>query len=252
MKFLSLNCQRGYTTGLQDFLRDTLDVGAYDFLLFQEVDKKVLSFLQHPSYKLLRVFNQEVGQESELCVVYRRTYDLTRQDFQSFASMRNDPWRGFKHPAFAILSGTFNVDGKFIRVGSIHLHSGIDRQARLAELMKAKTLLLENSSMPIIFAGDLNAGYPGEAGRMATYLRPEFIWVSQGLGPTLDSRYSENLPHLPNRIAAFLSLFNIRIPLWTDHFFANQTAAADQGMRCRVLPNRVSDHSPMELTVNFS
>lgn len=250
MKFLTLNCQRGHQAELQDFLRNILDAGTYDFLLLQEADQKVLSFLEHPAYKLARAFNEEVGQISELCIVYRSAYKLIQQNFQSFASMRNDPWRGFKHPSFAVLSGTFDMNGKPVRVGSVHLHSGIDRQARLAELAKAKSLLLKGASMPTIFSGDFNAGYPGEARRMAKYLAPEFIWPSQGLGPTLDSRYSENLPHLPNRIAAFFGFFNIRIPLWTDHFFTNQTIASGHTIKCRVLPDRVSDHSPIEFSLD--
>ena len=36
IKILSLNCQKGYQTGLKEFLNKVLKDGQYDFLLLQE------------------------------------------------------------------------------------------------------------------------------------------------------------------------------------------------------------------------
>src|SRR3989338_8812348 len=99
MKILSLNCQRGFQAALESFLHQTFENREYNILLLQEVDDKVFSFLNHSSYKALRVFNDETEQESQTCIVYRQGYKLIKNGFQSFASMRNDPWKGFKHPS---------------------------------------------------------------------------------------------------------------------------------------------------------
>jgi endonuclease/exonuclease/phosphatase family metal-dependent hydrolase len=248
MKILSLNCQRSYQSTLDKFLKDTLESNAYDFLLLQEVDTKVLASLQNSSYKLLRLLNHEVGIESELCIAYRNSFDLVDKELQSFSSMRNDSWHGFKHPSFGFLWGGFRIDSEIVRVGSIHLHSGVDQRARMKELQKARETLLENSSKSTIIAGDFNAGFPGEAGRFAHLLAPEFAWITRDSAPTLDSRYSENVPHLPNRIAAFLRVFNLAIKLRTDHIFMDADTARKSNVKCLVLPDRVSDHSPVELS----
>jgi endonuclease/exonuclease/phosphatase family metal-dependent hydrolase len=248
MKILSLNCQRGHQSTLEKFLRETLENNTYDFLLLQEVDTKVLAYLQNSSYKLLRLLNYEVGIESELCIAYRNNFDLLDKGLQSFSSMRNDPWHGFKHPSFGFLWGEFRMGGEIVRLGSIHLHSGVDQRARMAELQKAREILLENSSRSTIIAGDFNAGFPGEAARFAHLLAPEFAWITRNSAPTLDSRYSENVPHLPNRIAAFLRVFNLAIKLRTDHVFMDADTARKSNITCLVLADRVSDHNPVELS----
>jgi endonuclease/exonuclease/phosphatase family metal-dependent hydrolase len=247
MKILSLNCQRGYQKGLEGFLHNVLESKAYDVFLLQEVDDKVLSFLTHPSYVSAHVFNEEAQAESQVCILYRQDYKLLKTGFQSFSSMRNDPLRGFKHPSFGFLWVDLIIEGKAMRFGSIHLHSGIDRKARMAELNLAKEVFLKEPYTSAILAGDLNTGYPRESLHMARALGPEFIWESKNIGPTLDSRYSENVPHLPNRVAHFLGLFNIRIPLWTDHFFVDAKTAGTCILSCKVLPDKISDHSPVEL-----
>ncbi len=249
MKLLTLNCQRGYQPGLESFLKELLEQNTYDFLLLQEVDNKVLEFLKHTSYKSVRAYCKEAEQDSELCIVYRSSFNVTETGYQSFAGMRNDPWRGHKHPSFGLLWGKFEVEGMPWIMSSIHLHSGIDRKARTAELTLIKKMLLEHSPILTIFSGDSNAGFPGESASMARLLAPEFSWVSKNIGPTLDSRYSENVPHLPNRIAAFLSLFNIKIPLWTDQVFASRKVVERYTVTCRVLSDRVSDHSPVEFVL---
>lgn len=249
MKILSLNCQRAYQQGLDSFLRNTLDSQRYDFLLLQEAEQKVVAFLDHSRYRFLLAFNEEAGEDAQVCIVHKYAYPVIGQGYRSFSSMRNDPWRGRKHPSFGFLWGEFDVAGTPWRFGSIHLHSGIDRKARAAELALAKNLLLELPPMHTVFGGDSNAGFPGESAVLAKLLEPEFAWASRSLGPTLDSRYSENVPHLPNRIAAFLSFFNVKIPLWTDQVFCDSKTAIDFDMQCRVLPDRVSDHSPVELLI---
>ena len=228
-----------------------MDSGTFDFLLLQEVNEKVLEFLKNLSspYQLVRAFNEETGKESELCIAYKTSHKLIATGFKSFSAMRRDPMFGLKHPSFGILWANFNIGTKILRLATLHLHSGVNQEARLQELRLAKTFL-SNNQLPTILAGDFNSGFPREPKNMANILAPEFIWISKNLGPTLNSRYSENLPHLPNRIAAFLGIFNVGIGLRTDHIFAN-AGAANNFEKCLKLPDRVSDHSPVEFIINF-
>jgi len=251
MKILSLNCQRGMQSSLKDFLSQKFDTEKYDFFLLQEADKKVLDFLNHPLYKLLSVFDSDAKQKSELCIVYKTKYNLIQHGFKSFASMRKDPLLGFKSPSFGLLWADFEIADKITRVATIHLHSGIDSRARLKELRLAQKILLDESPVPhVILAGDLNAGFPGEQKQMARVLAPEFAWTTKDIGPTLDSRYSENVAHLPNRLAALLRLFNTGVQLRTDHFFVNQQTIQGNNIESSKLPDRVSDHSPVEFIID--
>lgn len=74
--------------------------------------------------------------------------------------------------------------------------------------------------------------------------------MTNDLSPTLDSRYSENVAHITNRIAAFLNIFGIGIKLHTDHIFLDKDTASSK-INCFVLTDRVSDHSPIECIINY-
>jgi len=249
MKLLTLNCQHGDQSLLKDFLSRTLNAEEYDFLLLQEVNEKVMAFLKNPAYEVVRPFNGEIGQSSQLCIAYRKHYLSKGTGFRSFASMRKDPVRGFKHPCFGIFYMDFEIDKKIWRIATTHLHSGMDSNIRIAESRLAKEVLLTAAPEFIMIAGDFNAGLPYERGRIAQLFSPELAWGTKTLGPTLDSRYSENVAHFPNRIAALLRIFHVGIQLRTDHIFVNRRIMSDYAIQCHVLPDRVSDHSPVEFTV---
>jgi hypothetical protein len=113
-RFLTLNCQGGVhpilQARLQDFFRRILDLGSYDFLLLQEVNANVFSLLQHPAYKTIRVFDEEAGSESELCIVYRSSYSLVSTGFKSFAPLQYRKYQGgFKCPTFGALRADINT-----------------------------------------------------------------------------------------------------------------------------------------------
>lgn len=247
---LSLNCQRGHQVNLGNFLKRILKDELYDVLLLQEVDASVLPFLEHSSYNIIRVMSENGTDESELCIAYRNTYTLLGQGFQSFTSMHTDPWRTFRHTPFGILWCDLEVEGTKVRVGSIHLHSGINALTRFRELALAKKLLLKDISVPTLFAGDFNAGYPGEAHTMARKLKPEFTWTTKRAGPTLNSFYTEHGPHLFNKVARLLASVHLGFRFRTDHFFSNHQQEPALRVTCRVLSDRVSDHSPVELRID--
>ncbi|HEV7449027.1 MAG TPA: hypothetical protein VGP13_00600 [Candidatus Paceibacterota bacterium] len=252
MKLLSLNCQRGYQPGLEAFLHRTLEGGRYDFLLLQEFAKDVPSYVQGVGdYLLLQENNTDVDELSQTIILYRKTYRLLGCSFIPFAKMRKDPVMGYKHATFGSLMARFETDSGPMVVGSMHLHSGIDRKVRAAQVAKIKqqALALRKDGDQTIFGGDCNFGLPGEHKEAERMMAPEFACVTQKIGPTLDGRYSENVPHLPNRIARLLGFFGIPTPLWTDQVFVDAQTAASKKITCRVLPGRVSDHSPVEMVI---
>ena len=250
MKLLSLNCQKAYQPGLESFLKQILEEERYDFLLLQEVNEAVLGFLERStSYRFLTATYTDSGLPSHLCIGYRSSADLVSRELHSFAGVHYDPVRGYKHSSFGLLSARFNFREEEVCVGSIHLHSGIDAKVRVRELQKAKEIGLRFAGhSPIIFGGDFNLGYPGELSRACRVLAPEFSCATRTLGGTLDSRYSEYANHLPNKIAVALAKVGIGVKLKADHFFVNARFASTERISVRMLPDRVSDHSPVELT----
>lgn len=248
MKILSLNCQRGYQPDLKAFLQETLRSGAYDFLLLQEFGKEVPSYVRDiPGYSLLRVYDTSVGEDSQTAIVHRVNHQPIAQSMLHFPKTCPDPVMGVRHSTFGSLCARFEFGARTVLMGSVHLHSGMDQSVRAAQMrhVKRQVLELRKDGDLVIFGGDCNFGYPGERRRAETIAAPEFACVTRRLGPTLDSRYSEKVPHLTNRVAAFFGVFGIRIPLWTDHLFVDAEIA--EAVTCQVLPVRVSDHSPLEL-----
>lgn len=253
MKILSLNCQRGYHPHLplREFLQKVFQQGEYDFILLQEFAKDVPSFVhQLGPYKLLKIYNGEVGEDSQVCVAYRCEYDLVASDFVNFVTKGPDPIVGITHSTFGLVCGRFIAGDTKIVVGSLHLHAGMSRRVRKLQMQTIKECLgaLQEPGDTVVFGGDCNLG-PREHGGIARLLGPEFVWVSDGLPPTLDGWYSENVRRLPNRVGALLRFFGIPVRLWTDQIFVDEKTATRHQVACRVLPDRVSDHSPVELTL---
>ncbi len=245
MNLLTLNCQRGYQPGLAAFLKNTLENGLYDVLMLQEVTDQVLSYLNHPAYQHIRVFSKEFGREIELCIVYRKTFRLLRQGFKSFAKLPKDS-APRENPCFGIVWADLEINANAMRVASIHAHAGISSTVRLEEVRLAKEALSKETVMPTIIGGDFNSAFPSEPAKMAGILAPEFHWATENLGPTLNSRYTENGPRLPNMLARLFAFFKLGISLRTDHFFMSGDMAEKYTAVCRILPNRVSDHSAVE------
>lgn len=251
MRILSLNCQKDYQPELGVFLRNTLANDTYDFLLLQEATESVLEHLRlSPEYSILTATDETVGEQSLLCIVYRTSIPLLFHSIQSFAGMRFDPVRGYKHLGFGVLGAVFNYKGMETYLASVHLHSGIDAKVRIRELVLLKEFVNQAAdSRPTIVAGDFNFGYPWELSRGIRLLAPELVCVSRTLGGTLDSRYSEYANHLPNKVATFFAKFGLGIKLRADHFFVSQQVLESPNLVCRMLSDRVSDHTPIEFII---
>lgn len=251
MKILSLNCQRGYHPHLplREFLQRIFAEGKYDFILLQEFAKEVPSFIRGIGpYELLEVHDDEMDEAVQLSVAYRNEYELLESDFEVFPTKKPDPIVGINHSTFGSLSGRFVRNGSTVVVGSVHLHAGVNRNTRKRQIQTIKKRLMTfcKPGDMVVFGGDCNLG-PLEHKGIAGILGPEFIWVTDGLPPTLDGKYSENVSRLPNRFGALLRFFGIPARLWTDQIFVDKTTAISHESTSRMLPDRVSDHNPIEL-----
>jgi endonuclease/exonuclease/phosphatase family metal-dependent hydrolase len=250
MKILSLNTQKAYNPNLAGFLKNTLESEEYDFVLLQEATEPVLNIVRNVGpYALLEAFSDEFQMQSHLSILYRNTFVL--KDSTLFCYGRTHPKVGLQHAGFGILLGTFNVDGREVHIGSVHLHSGIRPGVRVEELHLLKKHLFPytNNDSLVMFGGDFNFGFPGELRRACEILAPEFCCKTRTLGPTLNSRYTELLPNIVNKSAYYLKKIGLGISLRADHFFVNQRTAMQSNIVTHILPNRVSDHSPVELTL---
>ncbi|MDB4992190.1 MAG: hypothetical protein JWL75_435 [Parcubacteria group bacterium] len=250
MKILSLNCQKNFQPGLAEFLQHILSGGEYDALLLQEASDEVRIQLTHPGYRLLVATDTVVQKKSMLCIVFKNEIELTIESFQSFSNLRFDPVEGYKHLGFGILGGKFMHKGKIVCLFSTHLHSGLDAGIRVKEFVYVQERMRELADgAQTIAGGDFNFGYPWELGRASRMLTSEYEFATTSLGGTLDSRYSELVDHLPNKVAHALARFGLGVSLRADHFILDKTSARKSAVHTRILPERVSDHSPIELVI---
>lgn len=249
MKILSLNTQKAFQPALPSFLKRTLDGGLYDFILLQEASERVLPLVRDVgAYRLLEAFDEVFSAPSHLSIVYRDTFELKSSSLDSFGHMHPSP--RLRHPGFGILLGTFGTPQGDIKAGTVHLHSGLRPTVRAREVQALKERVLKEraDSIPLVFGGDFNLGLPGEVIHACGLLSPDFVATTRYLGPTLNSRYSEPHPNIVNTSAVFLAKFGIGFNLKTDHLFVDTETA--KRSRARVLPDRVSDHSPIELAIS--
>ncbi len=248
MKILSLNTQKAFQPTLPSFLKRTFDTGLYDFILLQEASERVLPLIQNSgSYNLLEAFDDHMVAQGHLVIVYRNSFTLKDAVLDSYGNMH--PAAKSRHTGLGILLGTFQTSEGNITVGSVHLHSGLRVAVRVRELarLKEKVLEVRDGTTPIIFGGDFNFGIPGEIKRACTFLSPQFVSKTRYLGSTLNSKFTEPNSNITNKAAVFLAKFGIGFNLKTDHFFTDEETAKHS--EAHILSDRVSDHSPLELTI---
>jgi endonuclease/exonuclease/phosphatase family metal-dependent hydrolase len=248
LRILTLNCQKGYRRELYPFLKRVFAAATYDFVLLQEAPEKLPELLDSAaSYRISRSDREPAGQWSHLAIMYRRSYRLISHTLIAFKAERP---RFLRHPEFGLLLGTFADERGFaVRLGSLHLHPSFNRATRRVELVRLKDALrTKEAGVPTIVGGDCNFG-PWELGFALRLMAPEFVCPTENAGATMDSRYTEPAPSILNAGARFLAAFGIGMRLPTDHFFIDRTAAAAHRVSCGALPERVSDHSPVEMDV---
>jgi hypothetical protein len=248
-KIFCLNCQKAYNSNFNRYLPKVLELNFYDFLLFQEADEKVLSIIQGAgNYKILGSVNPDNQMQSHLHVLYRDGYKLETSTFISFAKMN----RLFARRAeLGFLLGVFDCEGEKIIIGSVHLHPGFSFYLRMKEMGMVKNHLLaySGSKVPIIFGGDFNLGFPWECAYARKTFGLDFFDATKNIGPTLNSRYTEKGTHIASRIGNIFAWLGIGIVFETDRIFINKEMVKQSKLTARILQDRVSDHSPLEFTI---
>ncbi len=247
LDILTLNCQKGYGIGTAEFINNCLKEKQYDFLLLQEASPAIVEAIRLESYKLLRGFNEDVGDWSQVHILFRSEFVLEQHHFVSFANVRK---RNARRREFGLLLGTFEIPAGRIIIGSLHVNAGIQVLARREEscMIRDAIRAYNTARLPVIFGGDFNSGLPGETARNDRIFSPDFTNCTSDSGPTCDSQYVEPVILL-NRWARHLARIGIHFLLKVDHIYAAAATARQYTSSCRVLPVRVSDHSPLVLSL---
>ncbi len=247
MKILTLNTQKAYQSSFNDFLTRVLKEGRYDFILLQEATAQIVSMVAEISseYKILNPFDSEFGESTHECIIYKNNFVLEETVFISFTKFgKQNLLRGW-----GFLAGVFNKGGETLLVGSAHLHPGINRKKRLEQVRIIKNEILKHQVGRVIFAGDFNTGLPLEIRGHENTLCPEFVRVTKTLCATLDSRYTEKVPFGVVRVANFLASIGISIKLKADHVYVDRNTTEKSAITARLLPDRVSDHLAIEVSL---
>ena len=247
LKILSLNCQWAYNQEVKKFLQKILETDFYDFLLLQEANADVLTAVQKfKDYKQLGAFNTENQKQSWLHILYKKKFILKHSSFISFSQLN---LQFSQYPQLGFLVGTFQHNEEIATLGSLHLHPGYDFRLRVLEsnMIKKHILATCDPAKAVIFGGDFNTGLPFESWRIRKILSPEFYESTKNNGSTLHSRYTQKGTHIIAKTANLLAAAGINISFRTDKIFVDQKTARQCKSATRVLPDHVSDHSPVEL-----
>ena len=257
LKILSLNCEKGYIVSITKFLADIFAGERYDFVLLQELgarqsppfDPSLTAILDN--YSLLTAFNEEVGAKSELGLAYRKSFSVEESTFVPFSPFQ---WFDRLLPEFGLLAGTFRTPEGRVRIGTFHAHPSVYFSARTRErevkLAKRELLAHGDENLAIIFGGDFNNGVIGEKRRSRKALSPEFVNVTNDMGPTADTRYLEPTTRINALAHAATKLTGFHLLATIDHIYADSKTATTHKFECRILADRVSDHSPLEVILS--
>jgi len=247
---LTLNCQKAYHPDLKNFIDRVLSSNMYDFILLQEVTPIVIAMITETasSYKILNPFDSILEENTGVCVLYRDVFTPTDPLFLSFARINQK----MSPRGWGFVGGIFTLGEQSYLVGSVHLHPGLNISIRMKELRLVKEMIKGYlpKGFPIIIGGDFNVGFRRELVIAKKIFLPEFVRVTKKLGTTLNSRYTEKEPYMLNKISVFLAKFGIGFTFRTDHFYLDSKTPGILMVDCRILPDRVSDHNPVELTLS--
>ena len=238
MKILTLNCQKAYQPELKEFFKHILRNADYDFLLLQEASDEVEEIVNSsPNYALLRPGSSHVA------VLYRRQFKLERSSFTPAPGKNPDM-------EFGITMGVFKVPEleQELLVGSLRLHPDAHFIRRARTLRAYKKAVLDMGPLPAIIGGDFNSGLWGERPWHQRIMQPEFVHASAKDGVTCESKYVEPARGLDDLIRLGAKI-GINAKFLLDHIFISHELA-ELKRNCRILPDRVSDHYPMELELS--
>ncbi len=250
MKILSLNCQTNYHPRLKRFLKRTLVSERYDILLLQEANEKVVKCIKKNKKYILTLPTQ--GTKKALtCIVSHKKIALSSHiDFLHFPYPYLEQTAFKDYHLFWLTCTIASIDNQEIVLGSMHLPAGFSSVLRKKHLKQSLQYIRKKygDTMAILW-GDFNFWFPWEMSEAAKLVSPSFACVSQEIPYTLDSYYTETGHGLTSYVALLLRYVWLSIKLKTDHFFTHKNILKKYKTQVRVLPHRVSDHSPIELVL---
>ena len=247
-RILTLNCQRNMLDELGPFLKQITLQEHYDVLLLQEASASVLSHFDTFSHNYVPVMSLEQPEESEVRILVHKKHTILENVYESVHGGRGNMYGALA--VHILLNGT-----EPLAVTSVHLPAGIFPK-HVAKRMKG-TKAIGNmmrahfENIPALIAGDLNTGFPGEYAAASRILKRTFFTnMSDYLGNTIDSRFThfDDRPFVSNLFKTLAQL-NISIRLKLDHVYANAALLEKHRVSCSLLPDRVSDHSGIEITL---
>jgi endonuclease/exonuclease/phosphatase family metal-dependent hydrolase len=249
LSVLSLNCQYGRQPGLGDFFAAINAEEKYDFLMLQEANSEVTDMLScKNAYKTLEFsYGSHKDKRGGVTIVHRASYTPEAAEYL--------PLRQFLIPSvsshYGVAVANFSLPQGAITIASLHLHAGLRSDLRRREVNFIKDFLQKRSAEiggSTIIGGDFNSGYPWERRRLDDIFGSFLVNVTTGIGATLDSLYAEPALNIVNDISWLLSRFGIHATAKVDHIYVDRSLAQKQ-LQSRKLLDRVSDHSPIEVTI---
>ncbi len=247
MKILTLNCQKEHGRGVAQFIDLTLESGEYDFLLLQEVTDFVAKKINPAlfSYNILQAMH-DLGDVGHLYILYRKSIFLLDSKFSPFTDLG---WRYKGQPGLGLLLAKFSIEESHLVIGNLHVTAGpwFRLREKGLKFVKRKILEYNQEKHPVIFGGDFNSALPWENRRIEKIFSLEFGNCTSSSGTTCDSRHTE--PVLFGRISCWLARVGIYFLLKIDHIYADQKTLGSKTIHARVLADRVSDHSPLEVWI---
>jgi endonuclease/exonuclease/phosphatase family metal-dependent hydrolase len=228
MRVLTLNCQRGQQEDqLRTYLENLFKEKAYDFILLQEVDAKVVAYLQELyGYLMIR-------DSAEDCIIYLPHYTLIEQENISF-----QPYVPHSTRIGACI-GTFAKNDERLVVCSAHFPWGRYLRARRKALHHLKTHLVQKQGIKIL-GGDFNTLFFRENHYTRSVLAPEFMQADYD-EHSHDSQYIDN--KFPYNIIGAAGKVGLRYRSKIDHIFVSGKPV----LGVKVHDVVVSDHRPVEV-----
>jgi endonuclease/exonuclease/phosphatase family metal-dependent hydrolase len=135
-------------------------------------------------------------------------------------------------------------------VGSAHLNPvfHVVTRTREARFLKERLIEFNVAKLPVVFGGDFNTLLLGEKMWHNHIFAPEFVNATTQSGPTVDSAYIEPVI-FSTKCTACLATLGIHFRTKVDHIYFDSDTAKATLVSCKVLGERVSDHSPVEVVI---
>ena len=156
------------------------------------------------------------------------------------------------YQTYGINMWIFEYHKKCINISSVHLPSWFHSRYRYQWFLKILQKVKKHSKNINIFGWDMNIVYRWESKKILSFSGENYACITQWLWYTLDSYFTENhLDFLWVKINNFFRKLGLSKKFKTDHIFIDQGSHKNYHISTKILSDRVSDHSPIELALDL-